>query len=92
MSLHEVSELFQTLALISTFAGVLILVVCLVAYQNLILGLPLALDFWMAGGFLKLTGIPSWSTIATVAVLVIIRKIVVQNLDFRASEKRDSSI
>lgn len=80
MTVSQISELFQLFSLISLFSGVVVVVMAGAFYRNALLGVPLALDFWMAAGLLKLTGVPSWSSLLTAALLVIIRKVVVSAL------------
>jgi uncharacterized membrane protein len=48
--------------------------------QGLSSALPFALDFWMGAGLIKLSGNPDWITISTVAMIVILRKLVTLRL------------
>lgn len=79
MSAHLL-DVLSAASLLLAGVGILVLLIGLGMYQRLQLVLPLALDFWMAAGLLKLAGFPTWSTIATVAAIVVLRKLVVLQL------------
>jgi hypothetical protein len=83
MSVLHLPEVFSAASLLLAGIGILVLLIGLGMYQRLQLALPLALDFWMAAGLLKLAGFPTWTTIATVAAIVVLRKLVVLQLRFQ---------
>jgi hypothetical protein len=62
------------MVLACTFFGVLAFVSPLIGRWGLRAGVALALDFWMAAGLIRLSGVPSWNAIVTAATLIVIRK------------------
>jgi len=80
MSPHLYPDILNGLSLITGGMGLVCFVASLSDFKKLLHGLPLALDFWLASGLLRLSHNSEWKAIATAAVVVIVRKIVVQAL------------
>lgn len=68
------AEILQTASLISAFLGVAALL--LQADAPLRRGFPLALDFWLAAGLLRLSAEADWPAIATAGAIVCLRRLV----------------
>jgi Protein of unknown function (DUF1622) len=51
-------------------------------------GLGLGLDLWLAAGLLTLAVTTSWSTIATVAIIVVIRHLATRSIDRAVATRR----
>ncbi len=69
------NDLNHLLVLVCSVFGVIAFFSPLAGAANLSHALALALDFWTAGGLIRLTGVPSWSAIEIVAALIVLRKI-----------------
>lgn len=66
----------DSLALVLAGAGVATLVAATVVGFRWRLGLALALELWLAGGLLRLSGEPTWTRLAAAAALVGMRRLV----------------
>jgi hypothetical protein len=64
------------LALLCTAAGAVAGAVAAARTRRLLPSLPLAVDFWLAAGLLRLSGDPTWQTIASAACIIAVRQIV----------------
>ena len=69
-------RLSDGLALVLGAAGVVAVVAAALVPRSWRLGLGLALDLWLAGGLLRLTGDPSWQRIAAAAAIVTVRRLI----------------
>ena len=67
--------LVQQGALVLTAVGLLLGGAASVATRQFLAGLPLLLEFLLAAGLLRLAVLDTWVAIATVAVIVVIRKV-----------------
>lgn len=63
-----------------TAAGVFVLMLGALRTGHLRAGLPMMLEMWTAGGMLKLSGSPTWSSIIVVAILIALRRAVNRSL------------
>jgi len=68
-------EINAFMVLVCSTFGVLVFISPLVAVLNFRSAISMALDFWTAAGLIRLSGVPSWSVLATVAMLIAIRKL-----------------
>ena len=59
-----------------TAAGLVAAAVAAAAARRPLLGLKILLDFLLAAGLLRLTGDPAWTTVATAAAIVAVRRLV----------------
>lgn len=66
-------DLMQSASLACVLAGVSALVI--EARDLLRRGLPLAMDFWLAAGLLRLSESVAWSSILIAATVVLLRKL-----------------
>ncbi len=66
--------------------GVVAAALCMVRGQ-VRAGIGLGLDLWLAAGLLTLTVTTSWSTIATVAIIVAIRHLATRAIDRAAAAR-----
>ena len=67
--------------------GILSAALCILRGQ-LRAGLGLGLDLWLAAGLLTLAVASSWSTIATVAIIVAIRHVATRSIDRAAATRQ----
>lgn len=79
--------MYNTLAVMCMGSGLLIFFSGLLMPANLLKAIPLSLDFWTAAGLLKLSGGPSWNTILTAGLLIMIRKLANFTLNKRNYER-----
>ena len=63
-------------ALAMTAAGLVAAAVTAAAARRPLLGVKVLLDFLLAAGLLRLTGDPAWTTVATAAAVVAVRRLV----------------
>lgn len=64
------------LSLAVSALGVVVLAVALVRRIDLLVGVGLMLDLWIAAGLLRLGGEPGWPAIAATASFILVRKLV----------------
>ena len=88
MSLPVSPDIFNGLALITGAMGLACLTPVLIDLQNWRRLLPLALDFWMASGLLRLSYRSEWTAIATAAVIILVRKLVTHTLSLNRRPQR----
>ena len=70
----------DALSLLVTAAGVLALLLSGLHPATFKSALPFAIELWTAAGLLRLAGSPSWTRVATVAVIIAVRQLVVLRL------------
>lgn len=63
-------------ALAMAAAGLVAAAVTAAAARRPLLGVKVLLDFLLAAGLLRLTGDPAWTTVATAAAVVAVRRLV----------------
>ena len=68
------SALLEQVALLLTAAGVVTGLLVTASTRRLSDGLPVLLDFLLAAGLLRLASLDSWVAIASVALVVVIRR------------------
>ena len=69
------TTLVQQAALVLTAVGLLLGGATSVATRQPLAGLPLLLEFLLAAGLLRLAVLNTWAAIATVAAIVVVRKV-----------------
>ena len=74
------TDVIEQAAVLLSAAGVLLGLAVTVATGRLLAGLPVFLEFLLAAGVLRLTLLDTWVAIATVAVLVLVRKVAVAGI------------
>jgi uncharacterized membrane protein len=72
------------MVLVCSVFGVLAFLSPIVSSLSLRSAISISLDFWMAAGLIRLSGVPSWQSIATAATLIAIRKMTNVALSRRA--------
>lgn len=70
------SEVVATLAIAVATAGLFSFVVSICIERSVKPGLAIMLDLWVAAGLLRLSTEQSWESLATTAVLILVRKMV----------------
>jgi uncharacterized membrane protein len=75
-------NLTHSASLFFTVAGTIVFLIMLMVRHDLKMALSFALDFWMGAGLLKLSGMPAWNVIGTLAAIVILRKLVTLRFNF----------
>jgi hypothetical protein len=68
--------MMTAIALVIVAASVVLATVAAVRSRNVVAGVPLMLDLWIAAGLLRLTENTTWTKIAAAAVLIALRKVV----------------
>lgn len=56
--------------------GIFVALVGAMTRRRIRAGLPMALEIWTAAGMLKLSGAPTWTSMAVVAVFIALRRVV----------------
>jgi hypothetical protein len=77
-------SLLDVAALVVSAAGVAVAIVAAATTGAVRGGLAAMLELWMAAGLLHLSAAPSWNRIATAAVVIAVRKLVVSALAHEA--------
>jgi hypothetical protein len=75
-----VTALLQAASTVLSVAGVIAFALGAVATRTWLGGLPVALELFLSAGLLRLSSAEGWTTIATAALLVIVRRVVVRAL------------
>jgi hypothetical protein len=70
-----VTDIYAQLALACVAAGLLAGSAAVLSTRNGVLGLQIALEFWVAAGLLRLTGDLTWSVLAGAAAIVALRQL-----------------
>ena len=71
----SLSEINQTLTLACVGFGLIAFLSPALRFSAALPAVMLALDFWTAAGLMRLAGNPTWSSIATAAAIIAIRKL-----------------
>jgi hypothetical protein len=79
--------LLSAIALGFAAAGLVALVLAGIVTRDPRSGLPIMLELWMAAGLLRLSDNPSWETVSTAAIIVVIRTVVVRGLRSPKSQR-----
>lgn len=77
------TEVLDALSLVTSAAGVAVLLVAVALTGDWRGGLRMALTLWMAAGLLSLAGAPSWARITGAAATVLVRQLVSRGLDWQ---------
>ena len=79
---------FHAAALLVTAAGLAAAAVALARTRQVLLPLAILLDFFTAASLLRLAGPPSWATVGTAALTIVIRQLASRSLRAAQSSGR----
>jgi hypothetical protein len=78
-----VTSLIAAAGQLPTAAAVLVALLVLLSTRKISVALPVALELLMAAGLIRLSASSTWQAIASAALIVLIRKVVVHSMSPR---------
>jgi hypothetical protein len=71
-----IASIFDALSIALAGAGMIVLALSPAFASRWRSGVPIALELWTGAGLLRLAGEPSWSRVATAALIVCVRRLI----------------